>query len=71
MKILRVAGVNLASLDEFDIDFRKVTSDRNRIFAIIGDTGAGKSTVGAQNTPLFVHGSGEKCRRCTKTPRFC
>ncbi|MBO6008911.1 MAG: AAA family ATPase, partial [Ruminobacter sp.] len=45
MKILRVAGVNLASLDEFDIDFRKVTSDRNRIFAIIGDTGAGKSTI--------------------------
>lgn len=45
MKILRVKGINLASLREFDIDFREVTRNRRKIFAIIGDTGAGKSTI--------------------------
>ena len=45
MKILRVAGTNLASLREFDIDFRKLTGGKNEVFAIIGDTGAGKSTI--------------------------
>ena len=45
MKILRVAGTNLASLQEFDIDFRKLTGGKNEVFAIIGDTGAGKSTI--------------------------
>lgn len=45
MKVLRVKGINLASLREFDIDFREVTRNRKKIFAIIGDTGAGKSTI--------------------------
>lgn len=45
MKILRVAGKNLASLTKFDIDFRKLTGGKNEVFAIIGDTGAGKSTI--------------------------
>ncbi|MBQ3682448.1 MAG: AAA family ATPase [Succinimonas sp.] len=45
MKILRVAGKNLASLSKFDIDFRKLTGGNNEVFAIIGDTGAGKSTI--------------------------
>ncbi|WP_019003405.1 AAA family ATPase [Succinimonas amylolytica] len=45
MKILRVAGTNLASLASFEIDFRKLLGGRNEVFAIIGDTGAGKSTI--------------------------
>lgn len=45
MKILRVAGNNLASLPKFDIDFRKFLGNKNEVFAIIGDTGAGKSTI--------------------------
>ena len=45
MKILRVEGTNLASLPHFEIDFRKLLGGRNEVFAIIGDTGAGKSTI--------------------------
>ncbi len=45
MKILRVAGKHLASLQKFEIDFRKLTGGKNEVFAIIGDTGAGKSTI--------------------------
>lgn len=43
MKILKVKGHNLASLENFEIDFEHQVTDK--IFAIIGNTGAGKSTI--------------------------
>ncbi len=43
MRILRVKGRNLASLGRFDIDFERDV--RDNIFAIIGSTGSGKSTI--------------------------
>jgi exonuclease SbcC len=46
MKILAIRGKNLASLaDEFEIDFTKEPLLSSGIFAITGDTGAGKSTI--------------------------
>lgn len=46
MKILAIRGCNLASLDgEFEVDFRKEPLDSAGIFAITGNTGAGKTTI--------------------------
>jgi len=46
MKILAIRGKNLASLEgEFDIDFTVEPLKSSGIFAIIGQTGAGKSTI--------------------------
>lgn len=46
MKILAIRGKNLASLEgEFDIDFTVDPLKSSGIFAITGQTGAGKSTV--------------------------
>lgn len=46
MKILAIRGKNLASLEgEFDIDFTDEPLKSSGIFAITGQTGAGKSTI--------------------------
>ena len=46
MKILAIRGKNLASLEgEFDIDFTIEPLKSSGIFAITGQTGAGKSTI--------------------------
>lgn len=46
MKILAIRGKNLASLEgEFDIDFTTEPLKSSGIFAITGQTGAGKSTI--------------------------
>jgi exonuclease SbcC len=46
MKILAIRGKNLASLEgEFDIDFTVDPLKSSGIFAITGQTGAGKSTI--------------------------
>ena len=46
MKILAIRGRNLASLEgEFDIDFTVEPLKSSGIFAITGQTGAGKSTI--------------------------
>ncbi|QIK54461.1 AAA family ATPase [Dysgonomonas sp. HDW5B] len=46
MKILAIRGKNLASLEgEFEIDFTKEPLQSTGIFAITGNTGAGKSTI--------------------------
>jgi exonuclease SbcC len=46
MKILAIRGKNLASLEsEFDIDFTREPLKSSGIFAITGNTGAGKSTI--------------------------
>lgn len=46
MKILAIRGKNLASLEhEFDIDFMSEPLRSSGIFAITGQTGAGKSTI--------------------------
>ncbi|MDR2036645.1 MAG: AAA family ATPase, partial [Bacteroidales bacterium] len=46
MKILAIRGKNLASLEnEFDIDFTREPLRSSGIFAITGNTGAGKSTI--------------------------
>lgn len=45
MKILAVRGKNLASIAEFDVDFRTPPLADAGLFAITGRTGAGKSTL--------------------------
>lgn len=46
MKILAIRGCNLASIDgEFEVDFRKEPLSSAGIFAITGNTGAGKTTI--------------------------
>ena len=45
MRILRVAGKNLASLPAFDIRFDEEPLKSAGLFAITGSTGAGKSTL--------------------------
>ncbi len=46
MKILAIRGKNLASLEaEFEVDFRKEPLHSAGLFAITGNTGAGKSTI--------------------------
>ena len=46
MKILAIRGCNLASLDgEFEVDFRTEPLRSAGIFAITGNTGAGKTTI--------------------------
>ena len=46
MKILAVRGENLASLTHpFDIDFTQGRLGDSGLFAITGNTGAGKSTI--------------------------
>lgn len=46
MRILAIRGANLASLaDEFEIDLREEPLAGAGLFAITGDTGAGKSTI--------------------------
>lgn len=46
MRILRIAGKNLASLaDEFSVDFEQQPLAASGLFAISGPTGAGKSTL--------------------------
>ena len=46
MKILRIAGRNLASLaGDFCVDFETEPLASSRLFAICGPTGAGKSTL--------------------------
>lgn len=46
MRILAIRGANLASLaDEFEIDLRAEPLASAGLFAITGDTGAGKSTI--------------------------
>lgn len=45
MKILAIRGKNLASLSEFDVDFRQEPLASAGLFAITGPTGAGKSTL--------------------------
>lgn len=46
MKILAIRGKNLASLEqEFEIDFQAEPLKSSGLFAIVGATGAGKSTI--------------------------
>lgn len=45
MKILRIAGANLASLADFQIDFEAEPLRTAGVYAITGPTGAGKSTL--------------------------
>ena len=46
MKILAIRGKNLASLEaEFEVDFRREPLHSAGLFAITGNTGAGKSTI--------------------------
>lgn len=45
MKILAIRGKNLASLSEFEVDFRHEPLASAGLFAITGPTGAGKSTL--------------------------
>lgn len=46
MKIIRIAGYNIASLAEpFELDFTRPPLSETDIFAITGPTGAGKSTL--------------------------
>ena len=46
MKILAIRGRNLASLEaEFEVDFRKEPLHSAGLFAITGNTGAGKSSI--------------------------
>jgi exonuclease SbcC len=45
MRILAVRGSNLASLTEFDIDLSSEPLAGAGLFAVTGDTGAGKSTI--------------------------
>ena len=46
MKVLAIRGCNLASLDgEFEVDFRTEPLRSAGIFAITGNTGAGKTTI--------------------------
>ncbi len=45
MRITRVAGSNLASLESFDIDFEDEPLRSAGLFAITGPTGSGKSTL--------------------------
>ena len=46
MKILAIRGCNLASIDgNFEVDFRQEPLRSAGIFAITGNTGAGKTTI--------------------------
>lgn len=45
MRILRIAGHNLASLEHFEVDFESEPLLSAGTFAITGNTGAGKSTL--------------------------
>lgn len=45
MRILAIRGANLASLAEFAIEFEKEPLRSAGLFAITGETGAGKSTI--------------------------
>jgi exonuclease SbcC len=45
MKILAIRGENIASLPEFEINFRDEPLRSSGLFAIIGPTGAGKSSL--------------------------
>ena len=45
MKILRIAGANLASLATFEVDFEAEPLRSAGVYAITGPTGAGKSTL--------------------------
>lgn len=45
MRILAIRGRNLASLAEFEIDLTREPLAGTGLFAITGDTGAGKSTI--------------------------
>jgi len=45
MKILAIAGRNLASLGSFEVKLDQDPFDREGLFAITGPTGAGKSTI--------------------------
>lgn len=45
MRILRIAGQNLASLERFEVDFDAEPLRTAGLFAITGPTGAGKSTL--------------------------
>lgn len=45
MKILAIAGKNLASLGAFELNLDQSPFDREGLFAITGPTGAGKSTI--------------------------
>ncbi len=45
MRILAIRGANIASLTEFDIDFAAEPLRSAGIFAIVGPTGAGKSSL--------------------------
>jgi exonuclease SbcC len=61
MRILRVSGHNLASLERFDLDFEAEPLRTAGTFAITGPTGAGKSTLlDAVCVALF-----------DRTPRLC
>lgn len=45
MRILALRGANIASLTEFDIDFRAEPLRSAGLFAIVGPTGSGKSSL--------------------------
>jgi exonuclease SbcC len=45
MRILRIRGENLASLEAFDVDFAVEPLASAGLFAIVGPTGSGKSTI--------------------------
>ena len=45
MKLLKISIKNLASLTQAEIDFEKKPLEQSGLFAITGDTGAGKSTI--------------------------
>ncbi len=55
MKILAIRGYNLNSLaDRFEIDFQSEPLRSAGLFAITGDTGAGKSTILDALCPRFT-----------------
>ena len=45
MRVLRLKGRNLASLERFDIDLERAPLGNHGLFAITGATGSGKSTI--------------------------
>jgi exonuclease SbcC len=45
MRILAIRGKNLASLGEFEVDLTRAPLAGTGLFAVTGDTGAGKSTI--------------------------
>ncbi len=45
MRITRIRGANLASLEGFEVDFEAEPLSQTRLFSVVGPTGSGKSTL--------------------------